>query len=384
MNSYQYDHWHILRKKRRIVIEDLTNGKKKEIVLPQKNIVLGKINIPLSNICTMNCVYCSEAESNARKPINTNIETAKEIIDAYFRFIHSKNNIENVRLSFDYGGEPMCMFSTLKELSSYFRIQCDIYKRQGIIQMTTNGVWDTSLVEKLLMAVDEIIFSIDGNSEMHDKYRKYKIKKHSFDLIIENAKKIYAAGKLKQISSVITSDTINKPAEYAKFFVDNFPGTTIKMGPVIITGGAKANEMEKIPFITWLQFVEHIKKLTQNSITILNSKPDKDVFFSYSYGCEHMCMTNWFYWLNDTITCCTDRDNDVYIIGTILGNNVKMNFDLMYLLENKNYIENISECDDCLAKYYCSGGCPTIRGKTINCDRRIDKYAKLLIERTGL
>lgn len=382
MKNYQYNHWDIYRKEKKIIIKNLLNGKIFETDILPKHNILGKINIPLSNLCTMNCLYCSEAEMNTKNPMVTSFEIGTSIIDAYFDFIRNKNDIEIVCLSFDYGGEPMCAFSALIQLSHYFRNQCAAYHKHSIIQMTTNGVWDTNLVDDVLMVVDEIIFSIDGNKEIHDKYRKYKNEESCFNLIVENAKKVYSAGKLKQISSVITLDTISNYTDYAKFFMENFSGTSIKVHAVMITGNAKLNELKKILLEIWSQFIIQIKQIVGDSITILNSKPDKDVFYAYFFGCEHMCMTNWFYWLNGTITCCTDRDYEPYIIGKVEKNIVNMNYERMHLLQNNNYIENITKCNDCLAKYYCSGGCSKF--DNINCKRRIHKYAKLLIEKARL
>lgn len=384
MESYKYKHWEILRKDKTIIITD-SLGKLiyKAELSPKKN-VLGKINIPLSNLCTMKCIYCSEYESNKKEPVITSIETAEAVIDSYFRFIVERENIQSVCLSFDYGGEPMCMFRTLVQLSHYFRRKCETFHKHGVVQMTTNGVWHTELVDDVLNTVDEVIFSIDGYKELHDKYRRYKSEKSGFDLIVKNARMVYKAGKLKQISSVITVDTISNCEKYAKFFLENFPGTTIKTNAVIITEEVKSNGIEKIPYATWNQFIDDMKQITQGSIEILNSKPDKDILLSYSYGCEHMQMINWFYWLNGTITCCMDREMSSYVIGILDKNRVNMNQTLMESLESQNYIENISKCRDCFAKYYCSGGCPKFRNDGINCDRRRKKYAKLLIERARL
>lgn len=37
----------------------------------------------------------------------------------------------------------------------------------------------------------------------------------------------------------------------------------------------------------------------------------------------------------------------------------------------------------CLAKYYCSGGCPEFRNEKLNCERRVKKYARMFIQKAS-
>ena len=66
MNRMEEEGYSVYRDKLNIIVE--TNENKKLVFpLKKQNIATGKINIPLSNLCTMNCLYCSEAEYNQKK-----------------------------------------------------------------------------------------------------------------------------------------------------------------------------------------------------------------------------------------------------------------------------------------------------------------------------
>ena len=349
--------------------------------LIQESVMLGKLNLPLSNNCTMQCLYCSEAEY-IRENNNLLDETsAYSIIDAYLEWIKRYSYIEAVRLSFDYGGEPVCHLGLIEKISEYFRYKCKEQKLISSILLTTNCAWDNELLPRVTDCVDEIIVSLDGPQYIHEKYRKYKGNKSVFDLILRNATEIYKNGKLKHFSSVITYDTIANAEEYIDFFIKHFPGSTIKTAAVIVTGDASENGIKRIAMQDWMVFVNTIKEISNGRICIIDSKPEKKIEYMYQYGCEHMRMTNWFCWLNSHISCCTDRDNPKYYFASIEHGKIYLDTDKMDAFVSENDVNNLQKCETCLAKYYCAGGCPDFRDGKLNCERRVEKYARMFIEK---
>lgn len=382
MNKIEEEGYSVCRDKLNIIVETVD---KKQLVFPLKsqNIVTGKINIPLSNLCTMNCLYCSEAEYNCQIAKCFDIHWAYQIIDSYMEWLEIYPSVNQVRLSFDYGGEPVCQIDLLEKIVAHFRKRCEEKNILPITIMTTNCAWNNKLLPRVVSCIDEIIVSLDGSQRMHDKYRKYKSANMTFDVILNNAIEIRASGHLKHISSVITKDTIAKPKEYIDFFRKYFNGNEIKIAAVIILGNAITNGIERVSLLEWNKFVDEIKTRAENEIIIIDSKPEKKLDYIYTYGCEHMNLINWFCWLDGNISCCTDRENSKYHIGTIVGDNLELKYDKMLRLKKENDVNNLAECDDCLAKYYCSGGCPEFRNGKLNCERRVKKYARMFIQKAS-
>lgn len=382
MNRIDEEGYSVYRDKLNIIVETSEN---KKIVFPLKeqNIETGKINIPLSNLCTMNCLYCSEAEYNHKKAKRFDSYWAYQIIDSYMEWLDNYPSVKQVRLSFDYGGEPVCQIDLLEKIVAYFRKRCEGKNILPITIMTTNCAWNNKLLPRVVSCIDEIIVSLDGPKDMHDKYRKYKNENFTFDSILNNAIEIRASGHLKHISSVITKDTIEKPKEYIDFFRKYFSGNEIKIAAVIILGDAITNGIERVSLPEWNKFVDEIKTRVGDELEIIDSKPEKKLDFVYTYGCEHMNLINWFCWLDGNISCCTDRDNYNYNIGTIAGKNLGLYYEKMLKMKEQNDVNNIIECHDCLAKYYCSGGCPEFRNGKLNCERRVKKYARMFIQKAS-
>ena len=190
MNTFYADGCCVYRNESTIFIETL-DGARKEIILNDIIDKTGNINIPLSNACTLNCLYCSEARYNEKHSITISKEVAFQIIDAYFVWIRNYPSITEVNLSFDYGGEPVCKIDLLECISTYFRKKCAENNYKSVVMMTTNCTWDADLLPRVLESVDEIIVSIDGPKQLHEKYRINKSGSSSFELILKNALAIY-------------------------------------------------------------------------------------------------------------------------------------------------------------------------------------------------
>lgn len=374
-NGYQ-----VFREGKNIIVKS-NDIDKMDFELIQESVTLGKLNLPLSNNCTMQCLYCSEAEYIREHKGLLDEKSVFQVIDAYFEWIKRYSTLETVRLSFDYGGEPVCQLELLEKVSSYFRNKCKEQKKLSSVLMTTNCAWDNELLPRVIACVDEIIVSIDGPKGIYEKYRKYKVKKMTFDLILNNALEIYRKGKLKHFSSVVTYNTIENSKEYIEFFMKYFPGSSIKTAAVIVTGDASTNGIERIALNDWANFVKYIKDTSDGKITIIDSKPEKKIDYFYRFGCEHMRMTNWFCWLNGYISCCTDRDNLKYYFASLENGVLNLDTKKMEEFIYNNDVNSLQKCKDCLAKYYCAGGCPDFRDGKLNCERRVEKYARMFIEK---
>ena len=373
------DGYSLIRTDNSIVIQNIEKGTETSILLiPPKNIV-GRLNIQLSNVCNMNCRYCSEGIYNRNKKQEVCVKNAQAVIVTYLNYIASLPwNIKSIRLSFDYGGEPFCLLSKMTRIIFFFRNQCTQRGITPLVQITTNGVWTVNCLDVIQSSVDECIVSIDGPRELHEKYRIHSSGTSVFDLIVSNTQQIHKLGKLLQVSAVVTRNTIEHILEFVSFFVDNFPNTTIRIRPIMTLGDALSYGMSKIPMNEWSKFVAEVRRLSGNRIRIIDTKPEKCLHLLYQYGCEYINTASWFYWLDGSISCCTERESTQYCIGKCESSRANINQDMLDQLRIENNVEVLPKCNDCLAKYYCSGGCPKMR-KRINCDTRRRKYAKLLI-----
>lgn len=129
--------------------------------------IVDRICISINNRCNLACKYCHFHEK--KESILENDMDVFKILDNVIESIE-KNNIKVFKIGFVGNGEPLMDFDTLKE----YLIYISDYLRDGRIAAYTisNGLL---LNRDMLMFFKEnkvnVGFSIDGISEIHDKYR---------------------------------------------------------------------------------------------------------------------------------------------------------------------------------------------------------------------
>ena len=129
--------------------------------------IVDRICISINNRCNLDCKYCHFHEK--KESIHENDMDVFKILDNVIESIE-KNNIKVFKIGFVGNGEPLMDFDSLKE----YLIYISDYLRDGRIAAYTisNGLL---LNRDMLMFFKEnkvnVGFSIDGISEIHDKYR---------------------------------------------------------------------------------------------------------------------------------------------------------------------------------------------------------------------
>ena len=144
---------------------------------------LGLTIMPTSD-CNLFCPYCYEHKTREYMD--------KSVQDALITFIddHLKN-AKNFGVSW-YGGEPLMAIDTIVDLSKKILDLCSKHNCEYYAGIITNGVLLTlENAHKLKQSnITFVQVSLDGTKEIHDKSRFEKGEKGTFDIIIENIKKI--------------------------------------------------------------------------------------------------------------------------------------------------------------------------------------------------
>lgn len=144
-----------------------------------------QIVLELTEVCNLRCEYCiyNEHHPNFRGYSNKKMsfETAKKSIDLILRDYKG----EEFALTF-YGGEPLVNFPLLKECIEYAR---NTYPHNKMTySFTTNLTLLTQEMVDYFKTLEDIdiLCSLDGPKEIHDRYRKDVDGDGSFERAIEN------------------------------------------------------------------------------------------------------------------------------------------------------------------------------------------------------
>ncbi len=137
------------------------------------------LELILTEACNLACSYCFEYGADRARSMSP--ETARAAIDF---LIDASRDSDWVGIGL-MGGEPMLRFDLVREVVEYARRQASAAAKTVSFQMTTNGML---LKEEHLRffkrAGLQYCLSLDGAQEDHDRYRKTRSGKGSFETVV--------------------------------------------------------------------------------------------------------------------------------------------------------------------------------------------------------
>jgi uncharacterized protein len=312
--------------------------------------------------CNLRCEYCfadgGDYGKGDRKLMS--FDTAKTAIDFLITHSYGRDNLE---VDF-FGGEPLLNWDVVKETVKYGREQEKLHNKNFRFTITTNGVLlDDEKIDFINTEMSNVVLSLDGRKNIHDRMRIFEDGEGSYDAVIENFKKLVQkrGGKDYYIRGTFTKHNLDFSKDVLAIYDEGF--TQISVEPVIASADKSYAITEKeLPAI----FSEY-EKLSKIIINNHRSSEPRMNFFHFSVdlwngpcvikrlrGCG--CGNEY---------CAVSPDGTIYPCHQFSGveryrmGNVHHNtFDF----ETKNEFASANvmtkpDCNDCWAKYYCSGGC---------------------------
>lgn len=149
---------------------------------------LNGVALQVTQMCNLRCEYCPYSghlyvnRQHSEKKMSW--ETAKKAIDFY---IQNSSNSYYIGLAF-YGGEPLLEFELIKKCVNY--IESQIYDKEVRFDITTNAtLLNDEIVAFLVKHNFQLLISLDGPKEIHDRFRRFVNGEGSFQKVIYNIKK---------------------------------------------------------------------------------------------------------------------------------------------------------------------------------------------------
>lgn len=141
----------------------------------------------ISHACNLNCSYCFAGQGSYQGECALmSFETGKRALDFLIENSGSRKNLE---VDF-FGGEPLMNFEVVKQLVAYARSRERDAVKNFRFTLTTNGVLlDDAVMEFAFTEMDNVVLSLDGRPEIHDRLRKDFAGNGSYDLILPKFKK---------------------------------------------------------------------------------------------------------------------------------------------------------------------------------------------------
>ncbi len=322
--------------------------------------VVKALCLHIAHSCNLNCAYCFASQGNYHgERALMSFEVGKQALDFLVANSGTRRNLE---VDF-FGGEPLMNFQVVKDLVAYAR---SIEKEKGKnfrFTLTTNGVLvDDEVIDFADRECCNVVLSLDGRKEIHDRFRVDYAGNGSYDKIVPKFQKFVQArgGKSHYMRGTFTHANPDFLKDIQHMLDLGF--TELSMEPVVCAAGDPSELTEEdLPIV-----LEQYEKLAD--LMIQRDREGKPFTF-YHYmidltggpcvykrisgcgsGTEYMAVTPW----GDLYPCHQFVGDEKFKLGDIWHGVTNTQAQAQFAACN---VYAHPECRDCWARLYCSGGC---------------------------
>ena len=326
----------------------------------KRKTVVKALCLHIAHDCNLACQYCfaEEGEYHGRRALMS-YETGKQALDF---LIANSGQRRNLEVDF-FGGEPLMNFDVVKQLVAYGREQEKLHDKHFRFTLTTNGVLlNDDIMEFANKEMDNVVLSIDGRKEVHDRMRPFRKGAGSYDLIVpkfqklaesRNQERYYVRGTFTHYNTDFSNDVLHL-ADLGFKQISVEPVVAQPEDPYAITE-------EDIPVIC-----EEYDRLAKEMIRRKKAGEDFNFFHfmidleggpcvakrlsGCGSGTEYLAVTPW----GDLYPCHQFVGNEDFLMGDV-WNGIKRT-DIQDEFKCCNVYAK-EKCRNCFARFYCSGGC---------------------------
>lgn len=333
------------------VIRLLADKSERELLKIETLQETSELSILLNYICNFSCSYCYSAKGRSKKAIGKD-----KLLSALSFFIDKKRiDTDNIRLTFSGGGDPLMSPILLKEAIAYSEELANGQQFSISYGIVTNGTLITPGFIDLVKQHDiNMVVSFDVLEDVQNRQRgKYSEVCKGINCLIENA--IYPG-----IRSTITPLNVHRMEEMVKEMITKFPALEgIAFEPVL--------NQSLFPSVAALKdfydaFAKNYFKASQ--LGLRHDFYVGNTLVNNTEVCkERACLSKFTLTPEGEITACSRISSskedfyEAFHYGTVADNaNVRIDTDKLNDIMQRN-VYSYPECNACIAKWHCSGGC---------------------------
>ena len=322
--------------------------------------VIKALCLHVAHTCNLNCSYCfaSQGKYHGKRALMS-YEVGKRALDF---LVENSGTRKNLEVDF-FGGEPLMNFDVVKRLVAYARSIEDSKNKKFRFTLTTNGMLiDDDVIDFANREMSNVVLSLDGRREVHDRFRVDYEGKGSWERIVPAFQKLVKArgGKNYYIRGTFTHANPDFLNDIKAMLDSGF--SELSMEPVVCAHGDPSELTEQdLPVI--------LKQYEELADLMIERRKEGRPFTFYHYmidleggpciykrisgcgsGSEYLAVTP----TGDLYPCHQFVGEEKFRLGDIYEG-------ITNHKEQKKFLDcNLyarSECRSCWARLYCSGGC---------------------------
>jgi uncharacterized protein len=322
--------------------------------------VVKALCLHIAHDCNLACKYCfaEEGEYHGRRALMS-FEVGKKALD--FLVANSGNRV-NLEVDF-FGGEPLMNWQVVKDLVRYGRSLEEPHHKKFRFTLTTNGVLlNDEILEFVNKEMANVVLSIDGRKEVHDRMRPHRGGQGSYDEVVPKYKKVAESRNQMNyyVRGTFTRNNLDFSEDVKHLADEGFEQISVE--PVVAAETEDyAIRREDVPFI-----LEEYDKLALEYISRKKSRKGFNFFHfmidleggpcvakrlsGCGSGTEYLAVTPW----GDFYPCHQFVGQEEFLMGNVDDGIVRP--DIRDTFKTCNVYAK-EHCKECFAKFYCSGGC---------------------------
>ena len=330
-------------------------------VQPVETGVVKAMCLHAAHDCNLRCRYCF-ADSGAFHMASRSLlsaDTGRRALDWLVQKSGSRYNLE---VDF-FGGEPLMNFDVIREVVAYGRSLEAPHHKRFKFTTTTNAVAMTDeIMDFLNREMDNVVISIDGRREVHDRMRPTPNGKGSYDLIMEKAKRFaakrgqqrsYLRGTFTRYNHDYANDVLHLADEGFEQLSIEPVVTDPKRDYAILEGDLPRvfDEYERLAraYVArradgrWFNFFHFMVDLSDGPCL-------RKRLTGCGAGNEYVAVTP----EGDIYPCHQFVGREGMRMGSVLDGSFDTALQARF---QQNNVLRKEKCHDCWARFFCSGGC---------------------------
>ncbi|MBR4174705.1 MAG: thioether cross-link-forming SCIFF peptide maturase [Lachnospiraceae bacterium] len=322
--------------------------------------VVKALCLHMAHDCNLSCEYCFAGEGVYKgERALMSYEVGKKALDFLIENSGSRRNLE---VDF-FGGEPLMNWQVVKDLVQYGRSREKEAGKNFRFTLTTNGVLlNDEIIEFANKEMANVVCSIDGRKEIHDKKRPLRGGQGSYDIILPKFKKVATSREQNNyyVRGTYTHDNTDFSEDVIHLMDEGFEQISVEP---VVAGPEESYAIrdEDIP-----ELLKQYDLLAQEIIK-RRRKGEFVNFFHFMIdleqgpcvakrlsgcgaGSEYLAVTP----QGELYPCHQFVGNEEFKMGDVYGGIERQDIKEKFLSCN---VYTKEKCRDCFAKFYCSGGC---------------------------
>ena len=318
---------------------------------------LSKLELMLTEKCNLACDYCFLGTHGQGRDMS--IETAEGAVKFFL-----ENAAENQPLSIvHFGGEPTMALPLMKHVMDFVKVNAKPGQEISY-QCTSNGTLITDEVAKFVAEYGvPVLISVDGIQEVHDRHRKFRDGRPSFEKVMEGIQTLQKYQGWVGARVTYTAETVDTLADSVIWLNQHGLAQFIIGAATGDTGWTEESLARIEP--QWLRIADYYRKtriegqiplrITDFEESLEELKNKLQYMWGCSAGRSSLCVTadGKFYGCARFATL-KDCEGD-YELGNLKEGFTRFD-NVRDLQENRAIARN--ECFKCDLKVYCAGSCP--------------------------